>query len=175
MNTCQMTLQQQNTFMKNKQRGALSAELIMVVVFVVLALIFMASQSPNVMYKINEMRFVSQANEIAQETVLWKKARPNFDGVTIAKVCQDGSLNKNICGDSNDGKATNPFGGDWTLATNTRSKGLFDLTATIPDTNDQARITSLANSIAPSTRGNCSEADDCTTLTTTANSLKMTY
>lgn len=175
MKTRQMTLQQQNAFMKNKQRGALSAELIMVVVFVVLGLIFIVSQSPNLLYKINEMRFVAQANEIAQETVLWKKARPNFDGVTIAKVCADGSLSKNICGNSNDGKATNPFGGDWSLAVNTRSKGLFDLTATIPDANDQKRITSLGNSIANSTRGNCSEAAGCTTLATTANSLKMTY
>ncbi|WP_045409833.1 hypothetical protein [Vibrio jasicida] len=175
MKTRQMTLKQHNAFMKNKQRGALSAELAMVVVIVVLALIFIVSQAPNIMYKINEMRFVSQTNEIAQETLLWKKARPNYEGVTIAKVCADGSLNKNICGASNDGKATNPFGGDWTIAANTRSKGLFDITATIPDATDAERIPSMAGSVAPSTRGNCADATDCPTLTTTANSLKMTF
>ncbi|EIA0806466.1 hypothetical protein K6327_004036 [Vibrio vulnificus] len=174
MKTRQMTLQQ-NAFMKHKQRGALSAELAMVVVIVVLALIFIVSQAPNIMYKINEMRFLSQANEIAQETLLWKKARPNFDGVTIAKVCQEGSLNKSICGNSNDGRATNPFGGDWSITVNTRSKGLFDVTATVPDAKDAERIPSLANSIASSTRGNCSEATGCSTLTTTGNALKMTY
>lgn len=175
MKTRQMTIKQHNAFMKNKQRGALSAELAMVVVIVVLALIFIVSQAPNIMYKINEMRFVSQTNEIAQETLLWKKARPNYEGVTIAKVCADGSLNKNICGASNDGKATNPFGGDWSIAANTRSKGLFDITATVPDATDAERIPSMAGSVAPSTRGNCAEATGCPTLTTTANSLKMTF
>ncbi|MEL7287525.1 MAG: hypothetical protein AAGJ90_14010 [Pseudomonadota bacterium] len=174
MKTRQMTLQQ-NTFMNHKQRGALSGELALVVVVVVLALIFIVSQAPNIMYKINEMRFVSQANEIAQETLLWKKARPNYAGVTIAKVCSDGSLNKNICGDSNDGKATNPFGGDWSIAANAKSKGLFDVTATIPDVNDAKRIPSMAGSIAPSTRGNCADSTGCPTLSTTANSLKMTF
>ncbi|HFQ5086707.1 TPA: hypothetical protein ACGUVT_004320 [Vibrio vulnificus] len=158
-----------------KQRGALSAELAMVAVVVVLALIFIVSQAPNLLFKINEMRFLSQANEIAQETLLWKKGRPNFDGVTITKVCQEGALSKSICGTTNDGKNTNPFGGDWSITVNTRSKGLFDVLATVPDAKDALRIPSLANSVAPSTRGNCTEASGCTTLVTTANSLKMTY
>ncbi|EGU42413.1 hypothetical protein, partial [Vibrio scophthalmi] len=159
--------------MKNKQRGALSAELAMVIGVVVIALIFMVSQAPNFRYKINEARFLSQANEIAQETNAWKKARPNFEGVTITKVCEEGGLNKSLCGSSNDGRATNPFGGDWSISANTGSKGLFDVTATLPE--DAHRIPSLANSIASSTRANCNEADGCDTLATTATSIKMTY
>ncbi|HAV1390077.1 hypothetical protein WOB87_23430 [Vibrio parahaemolyticus] len=157
-----------------KQRGALSAEAIMYTVFIVIGLIFVAAQAPNIMYKINEARFLSQANEIAQEANAWKKARPNFDGVTITKICEETSLSKNICGDDDDGSATNPFGGDWSVDVND-SKGLFDVTATIPDTKDQERITSLANSVAPSTRAQCYEATDCETVTTDTNSLTMTY
>lgn len=159
--------------MKNKQRGALSAELAMVLGVVVIALIFMVSQAPNFRYKINETRFLSQANDIAQETVAWKKARPNFEGVTITKVCQEGSLSKSICGASNDGTATNPFGGNWSITANAGSKGLFDVTATLPE--DAHRIPSLANSIASSTRANCNEADGCSTVTTTASAITMTY
>lgn len=156
-----------------KQRGALSAEAIMYTVFIIVGLIFVAAQAPNLMYKINEMRFLSQANEIAQETNAWKKARPNFDGVTIKKVCEETSLSKNICGSSNDGVATNPFGGNWTVVVNTGSKGLYNVTATIPQ--DADRITSLANSVAPSTRAACYEATGCSTIAITSNSLTMTY
>ncbi len=158
-----------------KQRGALSAEAIMYTVFIVIGLIFVAAQAPSIMYKINEARFLSQANEIAQEANAWKKARPNFSDVSMTKICEETSLSKNICGDDDEGTATNPFGGNWSVAANA-SKGLFDVTATIPDTKDQERITSLANSIAPSTRGQCYEADaDCTTVSTDTNSLTMTY
>ncbi|MBE3866723.1 hypothetical protein HJ169_21790 [Vibrio parahaemolyticus] len=157
-----------------KQRGALSAEAIMYTVFIVIGLIFVAAQAPNIMYKINEARFLSQANEIAQEANAWKKARPNFADVSMTNICEETSLSKNICGDDDDGTATNPFGGDWSVAVND-SKGLFDVTATIPDTKDQERITSLANSIAPSTRAQCYEATDCDTVSTDTESLTMTY
>jgi hypothetical protein len=157
-----------------KQRGALSAEAIMYTVFIVIGLIFIAAQAPNIMYKINEARFLSQANEIAQEANAWKKARPNFADVSMTKICEETSLSKNICGDDDDGSATNPFGGDWSVEVND-SKGLFDVTATIPDAKDQERITSLANSVAPSTRAQCYEATDCETVTTDTNSLTMTY
>ncbi|HHB1578418.1 hypothetical protein IB292_21760 [Vibrio parahaemolyticus] len=157
-----------------KQRGALSAEAIMYTVFIVIGLIFVAAQAPNIMYKINEARFLSQANEIAQEANAWKKARPNFADVSMTKICEETSLSKNICGDDDDGSATNPFGGDWSVEVND-SKGLFDVTATIPDAKDQERITSLANSVAPSTRAQCYEATDCETVTTDTNSLTMTY
>ncbi len=157
-----------------KQRGALSAEAIMYTVFIVIGLIFVAAQAPNIMYKINEARFLSQANEIAQEANAWKKARPNFSNVSMAKICEETSLSKSICGDDEDGSATNPFGGDWSVTVNA-SKGLFDVTATIPDSNDQERITSLANSIAPSTRAQCYESDGCDTVSIDTDSLTMTY
>lgn len=159
-----------------KQRGALSAEAIMYTVFIVIGLIFIAAQAPNIMYKINEARFLSQANEIAQEANAWKKARPNFADVSMTKICEETSLSKSICGDADDGSETNPFGGDWTVGVNSDSKGLYDVTATIPEAKDQERIQSLANSIAPSTRGQCYEADeDCTTVSTDTDSLTMTY
>ncbi|RJX65863.1 hypothetical protein DZ860_21120 [Vibrio sinensis] len=159
--------------MKNKQRGALSAELSMVIGVIVIALIFMVSQAPNYRYKMNEIRFLSQANDIAQATIAWQKARSNFETVSMTKVCEEGSLSKSICGSSNDGIETNPFGGNWSIKVNAGSKGLFDVGATLPQ--DAHRIPSLANSIASSTRENCDEAAGCSTLATTASTITMTY
>ena len=158
-----------------RQRGAISAEFAMVAAFIVLALIFIVSQAPKLVFKINEMRFVSQANEIAQETYAWKKFRPNFTGVTMKAVCEDGSLSKSICGAGNDGKAANPFGGDWTLAAIEKSPGTIGVTGKIPNETDQAKIASVANAIAPSTRSNCMSGSNCSSLTVGNDSLTMIY
>lgn len=159
--------------MSNKQKGAAIMDNLIAVGFISLALIFIISQVPKMQYQWNKIQFQAQTAEIVQSTNSWKKSRPNFDGVDINKVCLDGELSNNICGTANDGAATNPFGGDWTIAVNSGSKGLFDVTATLPS--DADRVVSLSNSMAASTRGNCIEATGCSTIATTANSLTMTY
>ncbi|GEM77616.1 hypothetical protein [Vibrio sagamiensis] len=158
-----------------RQRGAISAEFAMVAAFIVIALIFIVSQAPKLVFKINEMRFVSQASEISQEAQAWKKFRPNFKGVTIKVVCEDGSLSKSICGAANDGKATNPFGGDWILAAPESNLGTIAVTGKIPNETDKKKITSVANAIAPSTRSNCMSGSNCSSLTVGADSLTMIY
>lgn len=158
---------------RNKQRGAMSFEAIVVAGFVTLALVAVISQVPNMITKWDKFNFSKQAGEITESVRSWKKMRPNFDGVTIAKVCADGELSKSVCGSANDGKSTNPFGGDWTLAANATTKGFFDLTGTLPGGSEH--IASLADSMAASTRGNCIEASGCATIKTTANSITMTY
>ncbi|MGR5307700.1 hypothetical protein [Vibrio mediterranei] len=159
--------------MKNKQRGAAIMDNLIASSFIALAIIFVISQAPKLMYQWNKIQFQTQAADIVAATQSWKKLRPNFDGVTITKVCQDGQLSKNVCGSSNDGVATNPFGGNWTVVVDTASKGLFKITGTLPS--DADRVSSLADTMAPTTRSACIEASGCSTLSTTANSITMTY
>ncbi len=159
--------------MSNKQKGAAIMDNLIAVGFVALALIFIISQVPKMQYQWNKIQFQAQTAEIVQSTNSWKKSRPNFDTVDITKVCLDGELSKSICGSANDGVSTNPFGGDWAIAVNSGSKGLFDVTATLPS--DANRITSLSNSMAASTRGNCIEATGCSTIAASATGLTMTF
>ncbi|EGR2026332.1 hypothetical protein DYB89_14730 [Vibrio cholerae] len=156
-----------------KQRGALSAEFLGYLVGIIAILIFVASQSPKIWDKAREIHFTWQANQIAQAVPNWKKGRTGFTGVSIAKVCASGELGKSVCGDSGDGKGTNIYGGDWDIRVNSGSSGLFDIVATIPQ--DTHKIASLADSVASSTRGDCTEASGCSSISKGTNSITMTY
>ncbi|MFA0011963.1 hypothetical protein AB4391_01255 [Vibrio lentus] len=164
---------QSTHFMRNKQRGAAIMDNLIAVGFMALGLIFIMGQVPTMQYQWNKIQFQTQTSEIVRSVGAWKKARPNFEGIDITKVCEDGELSDSICGTSNDGKATNPFGGDWSVTVNSGSKGLFDLTGTLPS--DPDRVVSLSNTMAPATREGCIEASGCSTISTTGNSITMTY
>ena len=170
--TCNITTQP-TLSMRNKQRGAAIMDNLISVGFVALALVFIMGQVPSMQYQWNKIQFQTQTSDIVRSVAAWKKARPNYDGITIKKVCDDGELSHSICGTSNDGKATNPFGGDWAVTVNSGSKGLYDVTGTLPS--DPDRVISLANTMAPATRGGCIEATGCSTLSMTGNSITMTY
>ena len=158
-----------NKYAKSKQQGAMSLEAVMIVSGVVVALLFVMSKAPTIMYKMNTMMFMSQAADIAQST----QGRPNLASLTIPKLCERDALSEKICGAANNGIGTNPFGGDWVLKGNASSVALVDLTATLP--NDGNRVLDLADLMAPSTRAGCESADDCSTIKTTATSIIMTY
>lgn len=162
----------QHTFGK-KQAGSAILDNLIAVGFVSLALIFILSQVPKLQYQWNKIQFQTQVTSIVQATNAWKKSRPNFDTVNINKVCLDGELSSSLCGTTNDGVATNPFGGNWSISVNSGSKGLFDVTATLPS--DGNRIDSLSNTMAGATRGNCIEAAGCATIKTSATDLIMTF
>lgn len=161
------------TSLPQHQKGAAIMDNLIAVGFVGLALIFVLSQAPKMKYQWNKLQFQLETAEIVNATNSWKKARPNFDGVTINKVCADGELGINICGTKNDGVSTNPFGGNWTVAPNAASKGLFDVTGTLPD--DADHVASLSDTMASSTRGNCIEATNCATISVVDNAIKMTF
>ncbi|MGD1336103.1 hypothetical protein ACP6H1_27295 [Vibrio harveyi] len=166
-----------------KQRGALSAEAALIAALVVIGIIFIASQSPKLIYKINEIRFMSQLNEVVTETQNWKKNRPNFKDAKIGDVCDATSLDKSICdgtakGATTTAAATNSFGGTWTITGSTTS-GTFDVTATLPDA-DEGQVNALGDSVAPSTRDQCVSSTSCSTVVVTSGaggkgSLKMTF
>ncbi|MGR5298430.1 hypothetical protein ACPV5U_23410 [Vibrio mediterranei] len=158
--------------LKRKQRGAISLDALLVIGLVMLALVFVISQAPKMVYAWNKFQYGQQAASLEKYTRDWLRGRSNFTGVTIAKVCASTDLDRKICGPKNDGKSTNPFGGDWSVAPN-KNPGLFDITGTLP--NDTNRIIDIADTMAPSTRGNCQESTGCSTLKTTATGLTMTY
>ncbi|MUK76581.1 hypothetical protein GNP84_06630 [Aliivibrio fischeri] len=152
-----------------KQQGALSVEAMMVIGGVLVALMFIMTKIPVIMYKINVSKFTSQAAEIVQET----QGRPNLSTLTIPKLCERNALSDTICGEAKNGIGTNPFGGNWELKGNTSSPALIDITATLP--NDTDHLLDLADLMAPTTRAGCIEADGCSTIKTTSSSIVMTY
>lgn len=167
------TMKLRSTRLGRKQQGAAIMDNLIAVGFVALALVFIISQVPKLQYQWNKLQFQSQVSEIVGATIAWKKSRPNFDTVSLNKVCLDGELSNSVCGTANDGKATNPFGGDWAVTVNTGSKGLFDVKATLPS--DPDRIVSLSNTMSAATRGNCIEAAGCSTIATTGTDITMTF
>lgn len=167
--TIKTNAQLRNKHAKSKQKGAMSLEAMMIVSAVVVALLFIMSKGPAIMYKMNTMMFMSQAADIAQAT----QGRPNVALLTIPKLCERDALSEKICGAANNGLGTNPFGGDWVLKGNASSVSLIDLTATMP--NDANRVLDVADLMAPSTRAGCESADSCSTIKTSATSITMTY
>lgn len=157
---------------KSKQRGASTVDILIYAVILIALVGFAVSQVPNIRFSTSVSAFQADTSSISNAAYNWKKRRPNYASISLAKLCADNYLNESICGSSNDGKSTNPFGGDWTLAANP-NPGLYDITATFPD--DADRINELADTMAPITRANCAEADGCSTLTKTTNSITMTF
>lgn len=155
-----------------KIRGAAIADQLVWIILTVAVLGFIISLVPQAKYMLNVSAFQSDVSTISSATYNWKKRRPNYAKVSIQKLCSDNYLSNSICGDSNDGKSTNPFGGDWTVTPNA-NPGLYNITATLP--NDTNHINELADTMAPATRSNCSESDSCDTLTKTTNSITMTF
>lgn len=160
--------------MHHKQRGASTVDVMIAAGFVIGALVFTISIYPRIVNSANISQFQVDAAVISSAAHRWKKARSNYTGVDISSLCTQNILTKggSICGASNDGKKTNPFGGDWTLAA-AANPGLFTLTGTLPE--DKDVIAELADAMAPTTRGNCQSATGCTTLSQTTTGVAMTY
>ncbi|OCH46967.1 hypothetical protein A6E02_19720 [Aliivibrio fischeri] len=157
---------------KRTQKGAMTVDGLLITGFIIIALIYIISKGPTLAYKWNKIQFTTDVSDIINATRDWKKARPNFDGVSLKKICDITDLSDSICGRSGDGKSTNSFGGDWSVSVNS-SKGLFDIKATLP--NDTDRIADIADTMAPSTRSGCIEADGCSTISTSTSSVTMTF
>ena len=125
-----------NNQTKRAQRGAMTVDVMLVSGFVILALIYIISKGPTIAYAWNKIMFTTDVSSIISSTRDWKKSRPNFDGVSLQKICDITDLSESICGTTGDGKSTNSFGGDWTVTVNA-SKGLFDITSTLPNDTDR--------------------------------------
>lgn len=149
--------------MKNKQRGAMLLDNMIAVGFVAVVLIGIVASIPKISYMMNLTEFQKQEAEIASATVSWKKKRPNYTGVSMILLCDRQLVSKSICGTAGDGKLSNPFGGDWTV---TGVGGHYQVTATLTNLDGETgRLWDVADSMAPSTRLQCSSADGCGSIT----------
>ncbi|PSU44791.1 hypothetical protein C9J12_25680 [Photobacterium frigidiphilum] len=145
--------------MKNKQRGAMLLDNMIAIGFVAVVLIGIVAAIPTISYKMNLVEFQKQEARIASETFNWKKRRSNYQGVSMTKLCDRQLLDESICGAAGDGKAANPFGGDWTV---TGIAGHYEVTATLSNLDGETgRLFDVADSLAPSTRLQCASSDSC--------------
>lgn len=158
------------------QKGAMIMDNMVAVGFILLLLGGVVWGIPKVSHGLKVTQFQTQEASITSAAIAWKKARPNYSALSgITKLCERQLLDKSICGASNDGKATNPFGGDWNVV---GSNGKFTVTAglaSLDPTEDNGRILDLADTMAPSTKANCSSADACSSISVTGNTLAMTH
>ena len=158
------------------QRGAMVMDNMIAVGFIAMLLIGIVASIPTINHKLSASQFQKQEAEIASAAVSWKKQRSNYDGLTSLKVlCDRQLLDKSICGSAGSGAASNPFGGDWAIK---GTKGTFAVTAVLANldaTKDLGRILDLKDTMAPSTRMQCSSADGCTSLGGTGNTIIMTH
>ncbi len=166
--------QNRNAAFTNKQRGASTVDVMIAAGFIIGAILLTVMIVPKVQDAMTISSFQRDASTIQSGVLRWKKARSNYTGVTLTEICNQNILTKGgtICGTSNNGQATNPFGGNWTVRANS-NPGLFDIVATLPNNPDS--IAEVADTMAPITRGNCQSATPCTTLTKTSTSLTMTF
>ena len=160
--------------MRNKQRGASTVDVMIASAFIIGALVLTILLYPRIVASKNLGSFQVDAATISSATERWKKARSNYTGVSIPVLCAQNILPKGgtICGSANNGTNTNSYGGNWTVAP-ASNPGLYTVTGTLP--NDPDVIAELADAMAPTTRGNCQSATGCSTLSTTATGVSMTY
>ncbi|WP_099609475.1 hypothetical protein [Vibrio coralliilyticus] len=158
---------------RNKQRGYAIADHLAGLALLVAALIFLAAQTPKAWNLLKEVHFSWQASEISKGINTWKKNRQTFKDVSIGAACTDGSLSGSVCGDNNDGKQANIYGGDWTVTVNSSNALNFDVIGTIPS--NPEKIAALADTVAGGTAEACDQASGCGSVSTTANSITMTY
>ena len=161
-------------FMRNKQRGASTLDVMIAAGFVIGAIVLTVLIYPRIVASKNISAFQVDAATISSAAERWKKARSNYTGVSVPVLCAQNILPKDgtICGSGNNGTNTNPFGGNWTLAA-AANPGLYTVTGTLP--NDPNVIAELADAIAPTTRGNCQSATGCSTLSIKGTGISMTY
>ncbi|CCN39735.1 conserved hypothetical protein [Vibrio nigripulchritudo FTn2] len=165
-------VEKQNTFMRNKQRGAQLLEFNLVYLVIAGLVLAVLSIAPEIKYQWNLALFQWDANTIVSTAERWKKRRPDFNGLNIGKLCTEANLSKSICGSANNGQGTNPFGGNWTIGPAT-NKALISLTGTMP--NDTDRVTDISETMASGTRNKCIQVSGCSTIAKTSNSVTMTY
>ncbi|QDF68716.1 hypothetical protein FJQ87_18605 (plasmid) [Shewanella sp. SNU WT4] len=158
----------------NKQCGASTMDVMIAAAFMIGAIMMTVMIVPKVQDAYAISNFQRDASTIQSAVHRWKKARSNYTGVTLTEICNQNILTKGgtICGKTNNGLATNPFGGNWTVKAN-NNPGLFDIVATLPNNPDS--MAEVADTMAPITRGNCQSATGCATLQASGTTLTMTF
>lgn len=167
------TINNQNNPRLKKQGGFTLIELsIAIAIIGVLVAVIMQARE-GVTYQRKQDFLIKQTQTITAATDRWQKGRPNKTGVSMSVLCAVGSklLDDTMCGATKDGKKSNAFGGDITVAANTTNPSLVDISFTALPSD---YITDLADTLAPMTNGRCQTATGCASLVVTGTGIKAT-
>ncbi|MCY9872991.1 prepilin-type N-terminal cleavage/methylation domain-containing protein [Vibrio barjaei] len=153
-----------------RQRGLTLIELAVVLVLVAIVILTTIKIVPQVQFSLAANELTQEIQEIRTAVLKWKSARPNYDGVTITKLCTAGRklLNESICGAAGDGQGTVPWGGNYSVSAVTANKSQFVITiGGLPG----LRVFELADSVAPMSSKECTSADSCTSIGVTGSGI----
>ncbi|OLF56815.1 hypothetical protein BTN33_22780 [Aeromonas veronii] len=157
-----------------KYQGGFSLlELMVVLAIVAIIAIGIMALKNDTVYSSKHNDLVSQAQTVSVATDRWQKRRPNKTGVSMTVLCAAGAryLDDSVCGTAGDGKKSNVFGGDISVAANSANPSLVDITLSgLPADN----ITDIADALAAISNGRCQSATGCSSITVTGSSVKVT-
>lgn len=158
----------------HKQRGMSTLDLMIAGGVIIAGILLTLMLAPKLQDASSLSSFQRDASTIQSAVYRWKKARSNYTGVTLNTLCLQNILTKGgtICGEANNGVATNSYGGNWTVTANA-NPGLFNLAATLPNNPDS--MLEVADAMAPITRGNCQSGDECDTILVAGTTITMTF
>lgn len=141
-----------------KQKGIATLDMVLYGMAAIALLLGLMALVPKVNYAMDKQKLLSDMSEIKRAALEWKGQRSNYATLAgIGVLCARDHLNDNICGPSDDGVATNPFGGNYTI-TPSANVSLVDISATGIEAR---RVADLADAVAPSTRDACTDATGC--------------
>lgn len=130
-----------------------------------------ASQGPKLWFSYQKFVLEKQVSSIIEATRGFKGLSPTYDGASMSTFCSSTRklLDGAECGAANDGKTSNPWGGDYVVSVGA-NKSRFTLQVTnIP----AERIDEVADLLAPNTV-NCLKASGCTDVAATSSSVTLT-
>ncbi|MFM4936174.1 type II secretion system protein [Aeromonas veronii] len=157
-----------------KRQGGFSLlELMVYLAIVAIIAIGIMALKNDTVYSSKHNDLVSQAQTVSVATDRWQKRRPNKTGVSMTVLCTTGAryLDDSICGTAGDGKKSNVFGGDISVAANSANPSLVDITLSgLPADN----IADIADALAAISNGRCQSATGCSSISVTGSSVKVT-
>ncbi|WP_199438639.1 prepilin-type N-terminal cleavage/methylation domain-containing protein [Vibrio owensii] len=157
-----------------KQAGLTLIEMAIVIVMAMIVILGGMKIVPEIQFSLNSSKLTQDINEIRTASLNWKASRPSFDGVAMSQICGSGRvlLAKSICGVSNDGTATAPWGGDYTVTANAGDKSILEISV---DGLPNHRIFDLGDTLAALTRDRCTSVTGCASATVSGESITPGY
>ena len=157
---------------RNRGMGVIDAGIGLLISILALIIVFKAVTEGTYRYK--KYQLTNQFSEINSGADNWKGMRSNFNGVSMTKLCAAGqqSVSSQTCGGvGGSGANANAFGGNWSIEANTSNLSQKKITMTnLPS----ERINELADTFAAMSLNECQEANNCSTLSVSSNTITVT-
>lgn len=160
------------TLFNHSTKGISLVEAALGILAVIVVALIATSGWTEVSYRIDKYLLGTQVSDINSGADSWKMMRSNYSGISMSVLCADGqqSVNDSTCGTSADGSASNAFGGDFNLSTDSNpSRKVLEITGLPTE-----RINELADGLAPMTANNCQQASDCATINASGSTITLT-